>query len=32
VVKTMAETGNDIQVAYRETGIGGLAKSWEEFA
>ncbi|WP_047445740.1 L-serine ammonia-lyase [Alistipes sp. ZOR0009] len=31
VVKTMAETGNDIQVAYRETGIGGLAKSWEEF-
>lgn len=32
VVKTMAETGNDIQVAYRETGIGGLAKSWEEFS
>jgi L-serine dehydratase len=31
VVKTMAETGNDIQVAYRETGIGGLAKRWEEF-
>jgi L-serine dehydratase len=32
VVKTMAETGNDIQVAYRETGIGGLAKNWEGFS
>jgi L-serine dehydratase len=30
-VSTMAETGRDIQVAYRETGIGGLAKSWEPF-
>ena len=30
-VKTMAETGRDIQVAYRETGIGGLAKNWEAF-
>lgn len=30
-VKTMAETGRDIQVAYRETGIGGLAKNWEPF-
>ena len=31
VVRTMAETGKDIQVAYRETGIGGLAKNWEKF-
>lgn len=30
-VETMAETGRDIQSAYRETGIGGLAKSWEPF-
>lgn len=30
-VETMAETGRDIQVAYRETGIGGLAKNWEAF-
>ena len=30
-VETMAETGRDIQSAYRETGIGGLAKSWESF-
>jgi L-serine dehydratase len=30
-VITMAETGRDIQVAYRETGIGGLAKNWEPF-
>lgn len=30
-VRTMAETGHDIQVAYRETGIGGLAKNWEPF-
>lgn len=30
-VKTMAETGRDIQVAYRETGIGGLAKNWKAF-
>ncbi|HPD95333.1 MAG TPA: L-serine ammonia-lyase [Tenuifilaceae bacterium] len=30
-VETMAETGRDIQVAYRETGIGGLAKKWEPF-
>jgi len=30
-VSTMAETGRDIQVAYRETGIGGLAKNWEAF-
>lgn len=30
-VMTMAETGKDIQVAYRETGIGGLAKNWEPF-
>jgi len=32
VVKTMAETGHDIQDAYRETGIGGLAKNWEAFS
>lgn len=31
VVKTMAETGKDMQIAYRETGIGGLAKSWQPF-
>lgn len=31
-VETMAETGRDIQVAYRETGIGGLAKNWEAFS
>ncbi len=31
VVKTMAETGRDMQIAYRETGIGGLAKSWQPF-
>lgn len=30
-VATMAETGRDIQVAYRETGMGGLAKNWEPF-
>jgi L-serine dehydratase len=30
-VETMAETGRDIQSAYRETGIGGLAKNWEPF-
>jgi len=30
-VKTMAETGKDIQSAYRETGIGGLAKNWKPF-
>lgn len=30
-VSTMAETGKDIQVAYRETGMGGLAKNWEPF-
>ena len=30
-VETMAATGRDIQSAYRETGIGGLAKSWEPF-
>lgn len=30
-VKTMAETGRDIQSAYRETGIGGLAKNWKPF-
>lgn len=30
-VETMYETGRDIQVAYRETGIGGLAKIWEPF-
>ncbi|KAB2871660.1 MAG: L-serine ammonia-lyase [Bacteroidales bacterium] len=30
-VETMAETGRDIQVAYRETGMGGLAKNWEPF-
>jgi L-serine deaminase len=27
----MEETGRDIQSAYRETGIGGLAKSWKPF-
>lgn len=30
-VTTMAETGRDIQVAYRETGMGGLAKTWKPF-
>ncbi|MGE0089577.1 MAG: L-serine ammonia-lyase, iron-sulfur-dependent, subunit alpha [Bacteroidales bacterium] len=30
-VQTMEETGRDIQSAYRETGIGGLAKSWKPF-
>ncbi|MFP4556816.1 MAG: L-serine ammonia-lyase [Bacteroidales bacterium] len=30
-VSTMAETGRDLQVAYRETGIGGLAKNWTPF-
>lgn len=30
-VETMAETGRDIQSAYRETGIGGLAKNWKPF-
>lgn len=30
-VLTMAETGRDIQSAYRETGIGGLAKDWKPF-
>lgn len=31
VVQTMVETGRDLQSAYRETGIGGLAKSWKPF-
>lgn len=30
-VSTMAETGRDLQVAYRETGTGGLAKNWAPF-
>ncbi|MFW6094927.1 MAG: L-serine ammonia-lyase [Bacteroidota bacterium] len=30
-VETMAETGRDIQSAYRETGMGGLAKTWKPF-
>lgn len=30
-VQTMEETGRDIQSAYRETGIGGLAKTWRPF-
>lgn len=30
-VATMRDTGKDLQVAYRETGIGGLAKKWEPF-
>jgi len=30
-VKTMVETGKDLQSAYRETGIGGLAKEWDTF-
>ncbi len=30
-VETMAETGRDIQSAYRETGKGGLAKTWKPF-
>ena len=30
-VETMVETGRDIQSAYRETGIGGLAKNWKPF-
>lgn len=30
-VETMAETGRDIQSAYRETGMGGLAKTWRPF-
>lgn len=28
VVKTMYETGKDMQSAYRETGNGGLARTW----
>lgn len=28
VVKTMVETGRDMQAAYRETGKGGLARNW----
>jgi len=28
VVETMASTGSDLQSAYRETGRGGLARSW----
>ena len=31
-VETMAETGRDIQSAYRETGMGGLAKKWKPFS
>jgi L-serine dehydratase len=31
-VETMAETGKDIQSAYRETGMGGLAKKWKPFS
>jgi len=31
-VETMAETGRDIQSAYRETGRGGLAKTWKPFS
>ena len=30
-VETMKETGKDIQSAYRETGMGGLAKKWRPF-
>jgi len=30
-VKTMVETGKDLQSAYRETGKGGLAKEWDTF-
>jgi L-serine dehydratase len=30
-VETMEETGRDIQSAYRETGMGGLAKKWQPF-
>ena len=30
-VQTMVETGKDLQSAYRETGIGGLAKTWKPF-
>ncbi|HAF29817.1 MAG TPA: L-serine ammonia-lyase [Bacteroidales bacterium] len=30
-VQTMVETGRDLQSAYRETGIGGLAKGWKPF-
>ena len=29
--ETMEETGRDLQSAYRETGIGGLAKQWDQF-
>lgn len=29
VVKTMVETGRDMQAAYRETGWGGLARTWD---
>ncbi len=31
-VDTMKETGKDIQSAYRETGMGGLAKNWKPFS
>ncbi|MCK5684523.1 L-serine ammonia-lyase [bacterium] len=30
-VNVMAETGHDMQSAYRETSIGGLAKKWVKF-
>jgi L-serine dehydratase len=30
VVKTMVETGKDMQSKYRETGLGGLARYWED--
>lgn len=31
VVDIMAQTGRDLQSAYKETGIGGLAGSWKKF-
>ncbi len=31
VVEIMAKTGKDLQSAYKETGIGGLAGAWKEF-
>ena len=31
VVETMKETGKDMQAKYRETSLGGLARTWESF-
>lgn len=31
IVMIMSQTGKDLQTAYKETGIGGLAGSWKKF-